>query len=95
MSVDPNDLRRTGRTLSDTGALVDRAAHAAKPSSSTLGRIAAAISIVQLGARLLPAGGRLLRRYPVGSLLIVVGLLGALYLTSAEQTSHRPRLHRV
>lgn len=94
MSVDPEHLRQSDRILSDTGTLAERAAHAARPSSSTLGRIAAAISVAQLGARLIPVGGRLLRRYPVGSLLVVVGLLGALYVMSGPQTLPRARLGR-
>lgn len=91
MSVDPDELRQSGRTLSDTGTLVERSAHAARPSTSALGRIAAAVSIAQVAARLIPAGGRMLRRYPVGSLLVVVGLLVALYLGSDPKTSFHTR----
>lgn len=89
MSVDPDHLRQSGRTLSDSGTLIEKAAHAARPSTSMLGRLAAAVSVAQVGARLVPVAGRLLRRYPVGSLLVVVGLLGALYLVSDPQTSSR------
>lgn len=94
MSVDPDQLRQSGRKLSETGTLVERAVHAARTSNSTLGRIAAAISVVELGARVIPAAGRLLRRYPVGSLLLVAGFVGALYVMSARQAAHRPPLSR-
>jgi hypothetical protein len=91
MSVNPDQLRQPGRTFSNTGTLVESAAHAAKPSTFTLGRIAAGISVAQLGMRLIPLGGRLLRRYPVGSLLVVAGLFGALYLSSEPQVRSRER----
>jgi len=94
MSVDPEQLRQSGRTLSQTGTLVEKAAHAARSSNSTLGRIASAITVLELGARLIPAAGRLLRRYPVGSLLLVAGLLGALYLTGTQQAATRTPLRR-
>ena len=94
MSVDPDQLRQSGRKLSETGTLVERAVHAARGSNSTLGRIAAAISAVELGARLIPAGARLLRRYPVGSLLLIVGCLGALYMMNAREDSRRVPLSR-
>lgn len=90
MSVDPDHLGWSGSRLADVGHLVERAAHAIGPASSTLGRIAAAISVVKVGARVLPAGGRLLRRYPVASALVAVGFLGALYL--AREPRRSPRL---
>jgi hypothetical protein len=95
MSVDSDSLRQSGRTLSNAGTLVESAAHAARPSTFTLGRIAAGISVAQLGMRLIPLGGRLLRRYPVGSLLVVAGLVGALYLSSEPQVPSRARPSRL
>jgi hypothetical protein len=90
MSIDPERLRRSGRTLADAATLIERAAHTLAPSSSTLERMAAAVTVVRLGARLIPAGGRLIRRYPVGSLLLAAGFLSALYLM--RQPSVAPRL---
>ena len=92
MSVDPDHLGRSGGTLADAGHLLERIAHAVGPASPTLGRVAAAISIARLGARLLPTGGRLLRRHPVGSLLVVAGVLGAVYLLRPLPPSPRQRL---
>ena len=91
MSVDPDSLGESGNRLADAGRLAERAAHAVGPASSTLGRIAAAVSVVQLAVRLIPAGGRLLRRYPVASLLLVAGALGALYLAREPQDLPRSR----
>lgn len=92
MSVDPESLRRSGRTLADAATLVERAAHTLAPSSSTLGRMAAAVTVARLGARLIPTGGRLLRRYPVGSLLLAAGFLGALYLLREPRPAPRSRI---
>ncbi len=91
MSVDPDHLGWSGSKLADAGRLAERAAHAIGPGSSALGRVVAAVSVVKLGARVLPAGGRLLRRYPVASVLVVAGFLGALYL-AREPRRAPPRL---
>ena len=85
MSVDPDRLRWSGRVLADAATLVEKAAHTVSPSSSAFGRVAAAVSVVELGARLIPAGGRLLRRYPVGSLLVIAGVVGALYVMARRE----------
>lgn len=91
MSVDADQLGRSGGTLADTGHLLERIAHAVGPASPMLGRVAAAVSIVRLGARLLPAGGRLVRRYPVGSALVAAGILGVVYLLRSQASSSRSR----
>lgn len=88
MSANPDPSGHAGGFLADLGRFVERTAHAIGPASPALGRVAAAVSVVQLGMRLVPAGGRLLRRHPAGSLLVLAGLLGALYLTRAPS---RPR----
>jgi hypothetical protein len=92
MSVDPDRLGKSGGTLADAGHLLERVAHALGPASPMLGRVAAAVSIARLGARLLPAGGRMLRRHPLGSLLVVAGVLGAFYLLRPLPLSPRQRL---
>ena len=92
MSFDPEHLGRSGRGLADTGRLLEWAGLAMHPASSTLGRLAAAAAVARLAARLGPAGGRLLRRHPVASLLVAAGLLAALYLAQAPRESPRLRL---
>ncbi|HVS77417.1 MAG TPA: hypothetical protein VHE11_10820 [Steroidobacteraceae bacterium] len=92
MSVDSDHLGQSGRTLADAGNLLERAAHAVGPASSALGRVAAAVSAVRIGARLLPVAARLVRRYPVGSLLAVAAAAGVLYLMRAAPMPPRPRL---
>lgn len=92
MSIDPDHLGQSGGTLADVGHLLERVAHALGPASPMLGRMAAAVSIARLGARLLPAGGRMLKRHPVGSLLVAAGVLGAVYLLRPMSFSPRHRL---
>jgi len=91
MRVDPDRLGWSGGKLADVGHLAERAAHAIGPASSALGRLAAAVSVVRLGARVLPEGARLLRRYPAASLLLAAGALGAWYLARESRGSPRPR----
>lgn len=92
MSVDPDRPGRSGGTVADIGILLEGIAQAVGPASPMLGRVAAAVSIARLGSRLLPAGARLLRRHPVGSLLAVATMLGAVYLLRSPPISPRPRL---
>jgi len=91
MGVDPERLRRSGRVLADAATFVERAAHTLAPSSSTLERVVAAVTVAQLGARLIPAAGRLLRRHPVGSLLLAAGFVGAFYLLRPQGAAARLR----
>lgn len=89
--MDSDYLGRSSGALADVARLVERAAHAAGPATSTLGRITAAVSVAKLAARLIPAGGRLVRRHPAGSLWVAAGLLGALYLMRSRRPPSRPR----
>lgn len=91
MSVHFESFSRSGRTMADAGRLLQWGTHAVHPATSALGRIAAGVYAAQLGARLIPAAGRLLRRHPVASSLVLVGFLGALYL-AREQEGRSPRL---
>lgn len=87
MGIRHDDMRRSGRALSHLGAFVERAAQAANPSRSKLGRAAAVVTVARLGARLLPAGLRLARRYPLASTLAISGILLALYATRPPRMS--------
>ncbi|MDB6092390.1 MAG: hypothetical protein JWN85_5174 [Gammaproteobacteria bacterium] len=89
MSIDRDDVGKSAQTASDAGAFVDKAARVAKPANSTLGRVGAAASAVRLGARLLPAGWRLFKRYPLVSTLAVTGLIWGVYLTRPRRLSAR------
>jgi hypothetical protein len=71
-------------TASDASALAESAAKTADPTRSTLGRAAAAVSAVKLGSRLLPAGLKLFRRYPIGASLVVGALVWAVLAARAQ-----------
>jgi hypothetical protein len=90
MSVDADHLGWSGSRLADLGHLAERAAHVIGPASSALGRIAAVVSVVKLGARVIPQGSRFLRRHPAASLLVAAGFLGALYLARQPRRPLRP-----
>jgi hypothetical protein len=81
MSIRHDNLGHSGRALAALGVFVERAAHAANPSRSKLGRAAAIVTLARLGAHLLPAGWRIARRYPLASTIAVSGILLALYAT--------------
>lgn len=89
MGIFHDDLGRSGRTLSDVGAFVERAAHAANPSRPKLGRVAAVVAVARLGMQLLPASWRLMRRYPVVSAFAIGGLLLTAYARRPERLSSR------
>jgi hypothetical protein len=85
MSANSNTLGESSAVASDASALVERAAGAADPARSTVGRITAAVSAVSLGVRALPAGLRLFRRYPLVSSLAVAGVIWAVVTARAQR----------
>jgi hypothetical protein len=89
MSPNPKSIDEPSETASDTSDIVDKAALAANPARPTLGRIIAAFSAVGLGVRILPAGLRMFRRYPVVSSLAVAGVIWAV-LTARAQRDRAP-----
>lgn len=72
-------INESAQTASDASAFVQKATHVSDESKSVIGRVGAAASAVSLGARLLPAGMRLLRRYPIMGTLVVAGVALAVY----------------
>jgi len=74
-----SSANQSARVASASGALAGRVASAADPARSTLGRVVDTAAAVQLAARVLPRGWRLLRRYPLGASLIILGLACAAY----------------
>jgi hypothetical protein len=79
-------IDESAQTASDASAFVQKAAHLSNESNSMIGRVGAAASAVSLGARLLPAGVRLLRRYPVLGTLVVAGIALAVYSMRGRDT---------
>ena len=78
--MNPYRLGRSGVHVSRAGSLLERLSHASKPTTSTLGRVGALISVVRLGAQLLPEARRAFRRHPAASALITAGLVAGFFL---------------
>jgi hypothetical protein len=72
-----------------TGSLVEKVASAGSPGRATLGRIGKGAAAVQLGARLLPAFWRFVRRHPLGGSVAVVALVGVAYLMRTDYVRDR------
>jgi hypothetical protein len=87
MKNPPENPAESARTTSDTGAFVAKAADAATPSNSVVGRVGAAASAVSIGARLLPTGWRMLRRYPLAATVAIAGLVCVAYLVRPARKS--------
>jgi hypothetical protein len=90
MSTQHTDADQSAKTTSEAGAFVEKAAGAATPTNSMLGRVGAAASAIKIGARLLPAAWRLMKRYPVASSFVIAGALWAAY---AMRTGDRRSAH--
>ncbi len=84
---------QSAQTASEAGAFVEKAAGAAAPTNSMLGRVGAAVSAVQIGARLLPAAWRFMKRYPVASSLTIAGLIWAAYTMRPNARSSERLYH--
>jgi hypothetical protein len=76
----------SAQTAADAGAFVQKAARVGDGSSSVIRRVGAAASAVSVGARLLPAGLRFLRRYPIAATLVVAGIALAVYSLRGRTT---------
>ena len=55
-----------------TSSFVEKVAAAGSPARSTLGRIGKSAAAVKLGARVLPAAWRFIKRHPVGGPVALV-----------------------
>jgi hypothetical protein len=89
MSIPHSD--RWADVASDTGAFVQKAAGAAAPSGSMVGRVVDTAAAAKVGARLIPAAWRMIKRYPLGTSLIIIGLVAAAsLLPRGTLTRHKP-----
>src|SRR3569832_687480 len=84
-SMKTSAIDESAKPASDASAFVQKAAHVSDDSNSVIGRVGAAAA-VSLGARLLPAGLRFLRRYPIAGTLVVAGIALAVYSLRDRRT---------
>jgi membrane protein len=78
-------LRNPAASAASAGQLVQEVSAAVTPARSGFGRISAAVSAIELSARLLPTGLRMLQRYPVGSCLALVGVMWVVKTTKSQR----------
>lgn len=67
------------QVAADAGAFVEKVASAGNPDSASLARLGKGVGALQLGARLLPAGLRFIKRHPVTGSMAIVALIGGAY----------------
>ena len=84
----PHNLGGSARVAS-AGTLAKKVAGAADPAQSLLGRLGDTAAAVQLATRLLPTGWRLMRRYPLRSSFVILGLAWAAYSLRPMSASRR------
>jgi len=82
----------TAEVASQAGAFVEKVASAGNPSGGTLGRIGEGAAAVKVGARLIPATWRFVKRHPVGGSLAIVALIGIAYWMRTARELARPSI---
>ncbi len=73
------DSGEAAKVAAHAGSFVEKAAGAGSPERGTLSRIGEGAAAVKVGARLLPALWRFIKRHPVGGSLAVAALVGVAY----------------
>lgn len=82
----PNSTDESVQVASASGTLAKKVAGAADPAKSLPGRLGDTAAAALLATRLLPAGWRLLKRYPLPSLLVILGVAWAYSLRPMNTT---------
>jgi hypothetical protein len=77
--MNTTNASESAKVASAGGTLAGKVASAADPARSMLGRVTDTAAAIQLATRVLPAGWRLVRRYPLGASLVILGLAWAAY----------------
>jgi len=87
------DAAEAAEVTAKTGSFVEKVAAAGSPERATLGRIGKAAAAVQLGARVLPAFWRFVKRHPVGGSVAVAALVGVAYLMRRDYLRDRSAIN--
>jgi len=91
--MNTRDTAEPGEVASDALSVAQKVGTAGNPKVSSFTRLSEAASAIAATSRLLPAGMRLVRRYPLGSAVVVAAALCAAYWLSAVQHSKRAGPH--
>ena len=87
------DAAQAADVAAKAGSFVEKVASAGSPERTTLGRIGKTAAAVQLGARLLPALWRFIRRHPVGGAVAIAAVAGVAYLVREDYVRDRSAIH--
>lgn len=83
------DSGEAAEAAAQTGAFVEKVAAAGSPARATLGRIGKGAAAAKLGARVLPALWRFIKRHPVGGPVALVAVLGVAYWVRTDYIRER------
>jgi hypothetical protein len=83
------DAGEAAEVTAKAGSFVEKVAAAGSPERGTLGRIGKSAAAVKLGASLLPAVWRFVRRHPVGGSLAIVTLVGVAFWVRTDYARDR------
>jgi len=72
-----------------TGSFVEKVASAGSPERAALGRIGKGAAAVQIGARLIPAAWRFVKRHPMGGSVAIAALVWVAYMMRMDAAKDR------
>ncbi len=87
--MNTQDAAEASHVAAKAGSFVEKVASAGSPEHGTLGRIGKTAAAVQLGARVLPAFWRFIKRHPVGGTVAIAALAGVAYLVREDYVRDR------
>jgi hypothetical protein len=88
-SMTTQDATEAADVAAQTGSFVEKVASAGSPERATLGRIGKSAAAVKIGARLLPALWRFIKRHPVGGSVAIAALVGVTYWIRTDYARDR------
>lgn len=83
------DAAETADVAAQAGSFVEKVASAGSPDHGALGRVGKSVAAVRIGARLLPALWRFVKRHPVGGSVALVALVGVAYWMRTDYARDR------
>ena len=91
--MNTQDSGEAAEAAAKAGSFVEKAAAAGSEDRGTLSRLGKGAAAVQLGARLLPAFWRFIKRHPLGGSVAIVALVGVAYLVRADYVQDRSAIN--
>jgi hypothetical protein len=92
-SMTTQDSGEAAEVAAKAGSFVEKVAAAGSPEHGTLGRIGKSAAAVKLGARVIPAFWRFVKRHPVGGSVAIVALVGMAYWVRTDYARDRSAIN--